>query len=188
MAVLRVFTAIQLPNGLSQSIDKAIRRNLDHPTLRCVSQDALHITLNFIGDVEDRETPALCKALSSRLDSHQPFEVQLDGLGAFPNFDRPRVLWIGVKEGSEEISLINQQLRETIEDFGFVQEKRFLPHLTVARVQNRNLEQPALKKIQSAFERSQWPAFTARSVIVFNSILEKSGPVYIPLATMSLTS
>lgn len=187
MATLRVFTAIDLPAALSQKLDNSIQRQLIDPALRPVHRNSLHITLNFVGDVEDRETPELCRAFSRAIESEEDFQISLGGLGAFPNLERPRVLWLGVEQGEEELTVINQKLRDVIEDFGFVQEKRYKPHVTLARVQHRSVDSSIITSAKTRFEQLQWPTFSAESVIVYNSILEKEGPTYIRLATLPLT-
>lgn len=186
MASLRLFTAVEIPGNISSKISSTSQRVLRDPSLRLVANDSMHITLNFIGDVEDRETPELCRRLEKALDGVCGFPVSIQGFGGFPNLARPRVLWIGVEQGREELVMINRKLRDAIEDFGLLQEKRYSPHLTLARVQSRQLDADRLQSIQSTFERMQWNDFYAAEVIVYNSILEKEGPTYIPMARLKL--
>lgn len=186
MSLLRVFAAIPIPESHQKKIGAVAKRFASRPNLRFVEPAAMHLTLNFIGDAEDRELPKLCRELSAALKSHSAFEIELTQLGAFPNFDRPRVFWVGVQRGSEELIEINSKFRDIIEDSGFLQEKRYLPHVTIARTQHRNVDGGLIEEMQASFNRLSLEPFSAKNVIVFNSLLEKKGPTYIRLATMSL--
>ncbi len=162
------------------------KRFASESSLKMMEQSSLHITLNFVGDVEDREIPGLCKAFTKALESVEPFRIELSGFGGFPNLECPRVLWTGVDEGTESLIDINEKFKNIIEDFGFLQEKRYSPHITIARTQHRDIDSDIIKRIQSSFERMQFDAFRAKSVVVFNSLQEKKGPTYIPLATLPM--
>lgn len=185
--MLRVFTAIKLPHSAVKRIVSSCAKFQADADLRFVESTGLHITLNFVGDVEDRETPALCKAFKNSINDVPDFGIQLHGLGAFPHKERPRVLWVGVREGHESLCTINERFRDVIEDFGFVQEKRYEPHVTIARTKNRSVQPDVLKDLTHSVERNDFDMFQAEEVIVFNSLLEKEGPTYVPLATIQLT-
>ena len=184
--MLRVFTAIQLPDAVIRKIVSACGRFAGSSGLKWVEPSGLHLTLNFVGDVEDREIPNLCTAFARNLDNLDPFPIQLQGMGAFPNFDRPRVLWLGVVEGEEPLVELNRRFRDIIEEYGFVQEKRFTPHVTLARTQKSNLAPNEITRMQQHFDRLNLDRFRASEVVVFNSLLEKKGPTYVRLSTMKL--
>lgn len=185
MAMLRVFTAVKIPQPEVRRIDSALRR-WDLPQLRRVTPDQMHLTLNFIGDVEDRKVGELCSALSQAIEENLPFEVCLNGLGAFPAMDRARVLWIGVEQGTDQLVDLNRRLSAVIEEFGFVQEKRYKPHLTIARTKKGGVPGATLVDMEKDFARIQHDPFPVQNVVVFNSILEREGPTYVPLATLAL--
>ena len=102
-----------------------------------VKPENLHLTLRFLGEVEEARLPELSKAIASSLQGTSPFPLALGGLGAFPDLRFPRVIWIGVKRGAEELSALQARLEEGLQRIGFSPEDRpFSPHLTLGRVRS----------------------------------------------------
>jgi 2'-5' RNA ligase len=101
---------------------------------RWVRVDGLHLTLRFLGATPDERQPALAEALAATARGVAPFRVVLSGGGAFPNAFRPRVLWIGIGEGEEQLADLARRLDDHLAPLGWApQEHPFAPHLTLAR-------------------------------------------------------
>ena len=186
MSLLRVFTAVNIPHDLKRQVLSSIHRFSSAHGIRFVDSTSLHLNLNFIGNVKDIEIPSICTAFSAALDDLGPFEVDLHGLGAFPELSRPRALWVGVQQGKDQLITLNKKFRDIIEDFGFLQEKRYTPHLTIGRAQKSNPQPDTILALKEEFDRVVFGTFNVKEVIVYNSIPEKSGPNYVPLATLKL--
>lgn len=98
-----------------------------------------HLTLAFLGDLDEARVPALAEALAARLRRSAPFDVTLGGVGAFPDPRRPRVVWVGFSAGGPELVRLAGEVREVLRALGLpVEERAFVPHLTLFRVRGRS--------------------------------------------------
>jgi len=133
---LRLFTAILL----DPPIRRAIREEADvllagTGRISRVTEENLHVTLKFIGDVRRDDLPALDEVLSDAGPLLTEGEIEIGGIGAFPDLRRPRVIWAGVSDPSGILTPVHARLNESLARFGAKREKkRFVPHVTVGRV------------------------------------------------------
>ena len=125
---MRLFFALQL----SEEAKARLR-----PALAGIARtDQLHFTLAFLGEQPETSLPRLHEA--GQAVRVPEFDLAIGGTGAFPNLHRPRVLWLGVMEGAEQLCAVAEQLRGALLERGFSLEDRpFRPHLTIARVKDR---------------------------------------------------
>src|SRR5207247_1313213 len=101
--------------------------------LKWVRPDHAHLTLVFLGDVEEMRVPAVIETASRHVEG-SPIEIMLDTIGVFPRRGAPRVLWIGLGEGASRLSELQHELAQRITALGIPLEDRpFHPHLTLAR-------------------------------------------------------
>ena len=104
--------------------------------LKLVEPENLHLTLAFIGEVPPPIVEAARRALGEV--SLRRFKIRLVGIGAFPTINRPRVVWVGVSEGREELQVLAREVRASLKRHGVpFDKKEFVPHLTIARVKGR---------------------------------------------------
>ncbi|GAA1420640.1 RNA 2',3'-cyclic phosphodiesterase [Agrococcus citreus] len=102
--------------------------------LRWTPVDRLHLTLGFLPDVSERILEPLDERLRAALLDLPPFDCRLSGAGAFPDADRPAVLWMGVDRGRAELEHLAQRVRTAASVAGaFPDGQRFVPHVTLAR-------------------------------------------------------
>ena len=142
--------------------------------LKLVEPENIHITLWFLGDI----TPAMAERIGDCLRALDinPFTIELMGLGAFPSPGRPRVIWIGVGRGSEELRSMYERLKPCLRKLGFRPDpKGFTPHLTVARVRRRT---PELVKTIMENADMTFGSFRAEEVRLKKSVLTPRGPIY----------
>lgn len=153
--------------------------------VKWVEPENLHLTYVFLGEVSEAMGPAVLRAAGRAAGQFKKMEVRLGGLGAFPSFERPRVLWLGLAEerpgALKELAL---GLSEALAAEGFMYELKFEPHLTIARVKAR--PDPAIleklrRKASGVEERS-----LIASVDVVQSLLSSAGPRYKILASTPL--
>lgn len=189
MPTLRTFVAVE--------IDEAIRRRAAEvigelsgtsAKVKWVEPEQMHFTLKFLGEVDIRDTAAICKAVAKAAERLAPFEIKCQGVGAFPKNDRPRTVWLGVSQGEEEMVTLHDGIDDRLAKLGHRQEhRRFRPHLTIGRVRQSTPDQ--IGELAAGLE--QFHDFDAgemlvREVVVFSSTLAPTGPTYTPLGTARL--
>ena len=125
---MRLFIAIELPADLKRALG---RLRVEIPGARWVPAEQIHLTLAFLGEVEDAALGRLVEELS-RIQA-SGFELCFTGTGCFPGRRRPRVLWVGLKPQAHLIDL-ESRVRAVVLASGIPQEERpFSPHITLAR-------------------------------------------------------
>jgi len=192
MSLVRVFIAIELPEPVCDAIQKQtarLRQTLGNDLIRWVPTQNMHLTLKFLGDTSTSYLDFLKQLLAREADSHQQFNLQLDGLGAFPTPRKPRLLWIGIHAPTDLVSL-QHGIEEGTTRLGYEQEERaFSPHLTIGRVR-QNVSPTDLQKVRAALDTIQLGNIgTARvdSVHLYRSDLQPSGSIYTKLFSAPLS-
>ncbi|MGI5843795.1 MAG: RNA 2',3'-cyclic phosphodiesterase [Candidatus Xenobium sp.] len=175
--LFRLFIAVELDPGVREGL-AAISGDLRAWTVRWVRPENLHLTLKFLGEVPQERLPQLREALDRVARQHPPMKFVLDGLGAFPNFKRPAVLWVGISSGQEALRRLARHLERELGALGFPPERRdFVGHVTLGRV-----TRPGLQSFpEQAFrDLASGPLGTGRvaDFCLFRSQLRPTGPVY----------
>jgi RNA 2',3'-cyclic 3'-phosphodiesterase len=151
------------------------------PNVKWVEPQGLHWTLNFLGNVEERETGEICAAVAEAALEHEPFDLEIRGAGAFPSPDRPRTLWLGVGAGRDGIIALQASIEKSLEQLGFRGEaRRYTPHLTIGRP---GRGQPSSDLATELANLANFPGGTmlVDEVTIYSSELTRSGPIYDPL-------
>jgi RNA 2',3'-cyclic 3'-phosphodiesterase len=177
---LRLFIAALLPEEIKARIDSFI--GLARPRcegVRWESYDKLHVTLKFLGNVEDSQAALISSAIGAVVRDYAPFETGMINFGGFPSLRNPRVLFIALNE-SPSLSSFQSRIDEELEPFGFSRESRkFIPHVTIGRVKTR----VTYKEPLPVPERS---TFTIGEIGIIKSELRRDGSVYTPLKIFRL--
>ncbi len=178
--MLRLFVAIDLPEGVKEEVFSK-KSEFDLERVRWVRKENLHLTLKFLGNVNEKALPSIKKSLQEIASQTKAFSFKLHDFGAFPTLKRARVLWIGVSDGNYEVIKLAELIDQQLSRLGFEKEKRkFHPHITLAR-----LKIPApLHKIPTLDKEIE---IKAEEIILFQSILKPEGPTYIPLEKFPLS-
>jgi RNA 2',3'-cyclic 3'-phosphodiesterase len=131
---VRLFVAVNLPESTRRfAYETAAPLRKTAPSVRWVLPETLHITLKFLGDVAESRLSEMNAALAEAAAETSGFTIALRGLGAFPNFRRPRVFWIGV-ENAEPLVHVQSSVERVFARLGFPTEARdYHPHLTLGR-------------------------------------------------------
>ncbi|MGB9590097.1 MAG: RNA 2',3'-cyclic phosphodiesterase [candidate division WOR-3 bacterium] len=179
---MRLFTAIELPEDVRASaweFERSLAESYRHA--RWVARENLHLTLIFIGEAP----PALANEIKNALASvkAEPFTISLEGVGSFPE-NRPiaRVVWIGVREGAEELARLAGKVRLALDPLGIRDDKPFSPHLTLARgrretgIPIRRLGSPSFGPV----------SFRVGHFSLMESKLRPEGPIYTRVASYPL--
>ena len=137
---MRLFVALLLePQCLAslQSIQSRLRALDTNSSVRWTDPKGVHLTLRFLGEVREERLPVLVQALAAAVQDRTAPVLGLDGLGAFPSRQRPRVIWIGVEEEGEALSPVQAAVEDAAAGLGWEPERRaFQPHLTLGRVRD----------------------------------------------------
>lgn len=176
---LRIFIAVDVEDPLLvQALDRV--KDLVVSTgvpMKPVESHNYHITLRFIGEVDRGLVDEIVETVLKPLEARR-FRIHFKGLGAFPGPYRPRVVWVGVDEGAEELKAIRTRIEEGLRGLGVKPDpKGFEPHLTIARVKgSRNIH--ALARLIEQYRDYDFGWMTVESVRLKKSTLTRSGPIY----------
>lgn len=175
----RLFTAIDIP--LDSDIKNKIgvlRNELERERIKWVEPHQYHITLQFLGDVDISLIDPLNKSLENVSSLFQGFSMEIYEFGVFKNFRDPRILWIGFKP-CRELNLLKDAIDEALIKFGFEKsDKKFSPHLTIARIKSLR-EKQKLEELAGSPDNKISQVVDVKEVILYESILKSSGPEYI---------
>jgi RNA 2',3'-cyclic 3'-phosphodiesterase len=167
----RLFLAIDLPDEIKASLTGFTR---ELPSAKWVGPEELHLTLRFIGEV-DEKTCSLIKGALSKL-SFEAFPLTLCGVGHFPPGKHPRVLWVGM-DPSNSLMRLQQELELALIDAGIApDERRFSPHITLARL--KESAPGMVLRFETAHADLACAPFQVREFILFSSILTHQGAIH----------
>lgn len=190
---LRLFTAVELPDALRRQIaalQDDLRRRLPPKVVRWTNPDGIHLTLKFLGDTPADRVEAIAQAMTAAARGFAPFSFTVAGFGCFPNPRRANVLWAGVPEVPKELAGVQRALDLQLTRLGFERDKRpFSPHLTLGRV-NQSIsaaDREKLAGVIAATEAGVLGAVPVAEMILFQSDLRPTGPVYTALARAALS-
>ena len=151
-----------------------------------MAAENFHITLKFLGGVDDARIGAFTDALRAAVDGEHAFDLEIVGLGAFPSATRPRVLWAGVAAGLELLTAIAARVDHAMATQGFALEERpFSPHVTLGRVREPR-RAPALSEALTAGATGRFGRVAIDSIALMRSDLSPRGARYAELARMPL--
>jgi 2'-5' RNA ligase len=144
--------------------------------LKMVKPQNIHITIRFLGDIQPHMIDSIYEEMKKI--SFNPFMVELVGLGAFPKLNYPRVVWVGIKKGPNELKDVFKQLEPRLRRLGFSPDtKGFSPHLTITRVRTgRN--KARLAELVRELENYEFGTIKAECLRLKKSDLTPRGPVY----------
>jgi RNA 2',3'-cyclic 3'-phosphodiesterase len=176
---VRLFLAINLQPEVRRAVLEATSDlRTAAPTLNWMDDSRVHLTLKFLGECDDAVVAPLSEALDRVARSHRQFTMRVSDVGAFPNFRRARVVWMGVDRDSR-LELLHHDVEVACETLGFDLEGRaFRPHLTLARVRDRTAEDE-LRRLWRASKRLAFEWETdVRSIDLMQSNLGRAGSRY----------
>lgn len=184
MAAKRLFVAVRPPDDVLDAVEEALgpaRKSLVGP--RWMSRDQWHVTLQFLGSVDEEQVGDVARSLES-VSSVQPFPARLGTAGAFPRVRRGRVIWIGLVGGQEAMAELAGSVERSLVPVGFEPEDRdFHGHLTVARLRNPGDVSPA---VEALGEEPVGPAFTVSDVVLYESRRSRAGARYEAVSVVGL--
>ncbi len=176
---IRAFIALEFDKEIQEELKRIqilLKRKIKGH-ISWVKTGNIHLTLRFLGNINTAQSIQIQEIISGICLKNEKIKIKLGSLGVFPNFNKPRVLWVAINEGAEKISFINSYLEKDLQKINFPnEEKPFHPHLTLARIKHlesiANIEQiiqeAAPQEISSYIEK----------IVLFKSTLTTRGAIY----------
>lgn len=189
MARTRTFIGIDIGDAIRANA-VALQKELGKSgvEVKWAAAESLHITLLFLGEVDDRELHAVCRAVKHVASGESPFALRVRGVGAFPTPRRPKIMWAGITDGAEPLQRLNAALEEQMLELGCYrkEERGYTPHLTLGRVKG---DADSFALAAEIPKRLTWDggSTTADEVLVFSSETDRDGPIYTVIGRASLT-
>jgi 2'-5' RNA ligase len=188
---MRVFIAIDISDQIRKALgdlqsELQSKADIKKSDAKWVKPDSIHLTLKFLGEIEDKQLADVCNIVKDVAGRHENFELSVESVGCFGG-KSARVVWVGAGEGSENLLQLAKDLQQQFALAGWPAEQReFAGHMTLCRVKN---SQAGVKLAQMAkdYEHLRLGAILADSVRVYQSQLTPSGPIYTLLGNYKLS-
>ncbi len=178
--------AVDIPSDIKDTLHKEAMRLKDYGIKASYpSRESYHITLKFLGEVEEVKVPNIVSALRDCSGSVGPFRVRIRGKGVFPGFVRPKVVWCGV-ELTDELAKLQSLVEKSMVSLGFPKERRaFHPHITLGRLKRLS---PDERRFIRSFcgEERLYGEFVVDNIVLYRSILKPEGALYVKLEIVEL--
>ncbi len=177
---MRLFVAIDISPQVRDRIKQVQRQlqkecNLPDRAVKWVRPEQIHLTLKFMGEVDDRDVTSVCDVVTRTAAEFGPFEFKVKGLGVF---GRPaRVVWAGISRCESLLALQAKLDRELTRLGGPIENRPFAGHLTLCRVKNTSAGR-VLADAVAGYGDELFGTVAAPEVIVYHSQLTSDGPVY----------
>jgi len=199
MASLRLFIAINLPVEVREALEK-VQQTLKAITfpIKWVEPKNMHLTLDFLGEVEEQRITLIKESLQQTAGNFVPFNLCLERVGAFPNLRNPRIIWVGLGGDTAKVYGLQAQIHRALLEQGFVLDnKPFNPHLTLGRVKQsgsrfrpglENQKNSDLERLAGNVHIFESDAFDIKRGELMQSVLTSKGPIYSELESISFAS
>ncbi|MFH0754216.1 MAG: RNA 2',3'-cyclic phosphodiesterase [Candidatus Omnitrophota bacterium] len=194
LPAIRTFIAIEIDERIQRELARIQDRlktadpetKLADPRIRWTNPKNLHLTLNFLGDIEPKIIDTIEKILSETAKDFNMFHMNIGTLGAFPNMHEPDIIWAGINKRANLLTDIALKLEERLTAHGITPaEHRFTPHITLGRSKN----EASCQRLSDLLNNTHLPAGLSQKVdriCLFRSELLPKGPVYHLLFTAHL--
>jgi len=178
---MRCFVAVELAPALRAPLVRLLRQELPPGRdVRWCTEQQLHVTLKFLGEVPAARLEAVCAAVAAASRDIEPFPLRLHGLGAFPGRGSPRVLWCGVEDPAGGCARWVRSADALLAPLGFAPEARaFHPHVTLGRSRG-SAGAGLLRRVLAEVAAPSTPEMNVTEVVLFESRLAPTGAQYTP--------
>jgi 2'-5' RNA ligase len=183
---MRVFAGLPLPPEIIEKLKKVGEvLKSEYRGVRTVGPEGLHITLFFFGELQETKVNELIELMDEKVLVRKRIQTTFGSIGQFPKKGNPRVIYISVVEGSEEIISFYKTYYNLIRLKGFRdpdESKDYIPHITLARNKRERIERGFLESLPRVTDD-----FTIDRCVLFKSVLKSTGAEYTPLKTLMFT-
>ncbi len=180
MNTIRAFIAVEIDESNKQKICGLISGlKKSEADAKWITEDQMHLTLKFLGNTDKSEIQKISDALSDIADNFNSFKINFSEIGAFPNMNRPAVIWLGIDKGAGILKMLNEKIETALEKIRFRQENReFKPHLTLARIRSPKNTPNLIKLIKETSFNSGDNDSRINKLTLFQSALNPKGAVH----------
>lgn len=187
--MIRAFIAVDIPDDVRDAIGEAqarLKRAHTGVKVSWAKIENAHITLQFLGYVGKETVPKISGALDGVAGQHGPFDLQVAGAGAFPDEQRPRVLWVGCRDEAGKLKVLAGGVQRAMEPLGFQPEHReFSAHLTLGRIKFPKPD-VALTRALESIKDGAFGTVRVEAIHLFESQLHPDGSIYTKLSSHKL--
>lgn len=183
---MRSFIAIELPDTVSAAL-VLLQQELKGcgADVRWVRPEGIHLTLKFLGDIEERAVEGIVERLKGTCRKFQTFHCEVKGVGVFPGVRAPRVLWAGIAD-HDILTSIQQEIEDGMSLLGFEREERkFTPHLTLGRFRSSKGKMVLMKRLE-AYKEFHLGIINVNHISLMRSDLGPTGAKYAGIAEIPL--
>jgi 2'-5' RNA ligase len=188
MTRLRTFIAVDIGKSIRNrvvALQEALARS--GTDVKWVEQENLHVTMLFLGEVDERQVPSVCRVVAECTAQHPTFTMQVATAGCFPNPRRPRVLWVGIGQGTQELCTLHDAMEPPLLELGCYrrEDRPYSPHITLGRVKS---DRPTDRLAAALAKQAGWQGgeVEVQEILVMSSELRPQGPVYTVLSRARL--
>ncbi len=186
---MRAFIAINLSDEIRRAIarlQEALRGKTPSAGLRWVEPERIHLTVKFLGEIDEARIGDVSEALGRLTGPLRPFDVRVEGIGAFGERGPVRVVWVGVEDSGGGLGRCHACCEDAMAGLGFPREERpFSAHLTLARNKKPTNTQ-AIRAALAGYDRFEAGRLRADHLTFYESNLTPEGPVYRVLSVHAL--
>ncbi len=183
---MRLFIAVPVSDELKEKILGIQNRiKLTGIDAKLVEAENLHFTIKFLGETPEEKIQEIKNAIEKACANFSPFDIGIAGIGAFPNRNYARVVWVSAREGLQDFENLIKAVDENVSKLSFQKENGYAPHLTIARIRSgRNA--PKLQKMLEELEKPAIGKMRVEEVKLMKSTLTKNGPIYEEVCSVKL--
>jgi len=184
----RIFIAVKIdPGDNLLNMISSLKAGLKDERIKWTESENYHVTLAFLGDTEKAKIKAIMNMLRTTCTGLGEIEIMIKGTGVFKNFSDPRIIWAGI-ETSEKMNKLYDCVKSGLKDTGIsLEERTFKPHLTLGRIKSIR-DNDNLRSLAARYLNAEIQSQRVDEVILYESILTQTGPVYKPLGKYPLVS
>lgn len=184
---MRSFIAFDLDDGVKERIlefsKKLKKTNAD---LKLIKKRNLHLTLKFPGDINNKQKEKVKNKLNSLSKKLEPFEIEFEGGGVFPNEEYIKVVWVGTGKGSKKVKEVNKGIQKSVKNMDVKESHHeYTPHITIARVKGGEGKDKILEIVED-MKKSKFGSQIFDKIKLKKSVLKGAGPIYSDMGVFDL--
>ena len=187
MVLVRCFCAVNLSEEVRNNIavfQSDLKRNI--PNVSWVKKGNFHITLKFLGEKRNVEIDRISDVLSKVSTRLMAFNIVFGSLGFFPAPLRPRVIWVGLRSGAEEMIELNKHIEDNLAKIKIRRDSKFHPHITLGRIRKWVLNEDECRELINQNQQSDFGSLRVKSVSLMRSTLKSTGAEYSEIGSFDL--
>ncbi len=176
---MRAFVAIPAPRVVKDQAEQVrVQLARANPDVKWVEYVNYHLTLKFLGDVDEQQLARIRERLRQVSEYCPPFYLKVNGLGFFPNKRKPRVVWMGLDGDLDKAEFLAERIDVYLQDIGFEPEKSHRFHITLGRVRSERNIDALLHQADQLDTVTRSGLFAVQAFYLMESRLSKEGPEY----------